>query len=62
MEVEKQKGLPCQPWDLPWPATATPPLGKSQLSLATSCLPKVSFPLFLPLSSSPLFNSVFFCF
>lgn len=39
VEVEKQKGQPCQPWDLPWLATATPPLGKSQLSLATSDLP-----------------------
>lgn len=27
MEVEKQEGQPCQPWDLPWPAPATPPQG-----------------------------------
>ena len=27
IEVEKQMGQPCQPWDLPWPATATPPRG-----------------------------------
>ncbi|TNN68988.1 hypothetical protein EYF80_020849 [Liparis tanakae] len=27
MEVEKQSGQPCQPGDLPWPATATPPRG-----------------------------------
>lgn len=39
MEVEKQKGQPYQPWDLPWLATATPPLGKSQLSLAKSDFP-----------------------
>lgn len=25
-EVEKQSDQPCRPWDLPWPATATPPL------------------------------------
>lgn len=27
-EVEKQSDQPCWPWDLPWPATATPPLEK----------------------------------
>lgn len=65
VEVEKQKGQPCQPWDLPWLATATPPLGRSQLSLAASASPWASSPLFSSLPSNCLFIAalvwLFFC-
>lgn len=61
MEVEKQQGQPCQLRDLPWPATATPPLGESQLSLAPSHHRRPLLPLPLPFSLNLLLSSVFFC-